>query len=608
MVGGGVHDAVLVQVVLRLEAEECLVRASVAREVMGGGVTTGDIAAITNTPPRRRREYRKGREKGTREYRQKSYANATIHTMFTTPTRNPPPPPVLTPFDFLLSTIAHGGPCDLPTHNITHLTSDQLNQILTIAPQTSDGTPTLHNPNFKNVTLTGDANFHKTTFEGDANFDGATFKSETNFDRATFKSETNFNKATFTGETNFNKATFTDKANFDKATFTDKANFSWIAFTGKASFRKATFTGKANFVVTAFEGWTSFSWTKFKSETSFLWATFKSEANFGRATFEGETNFSGATFKSETNFDEAKFKSETNFGWATFTGKVRFDRTRFSERKAAEKGNVVGGIIAEKGSVVGGIIAEKKSVVGGVIFDRVEILSGLVFRGVPNELLRFDGSFKETDLARVEFVNVDLANCFFENATGLDQAKLRGETSFDRTRKRERLADEVKLHDSDMPKEEESKEAERVKAKHFAQLYRDLRKGREDAKNEPGAADFYYGEMEMRRRSDSWGTRRLLDAYWAVSGYGLRPLRSLIALLVVMCGATFVLNAFGFQDSVGSSRGNPFLFVVGSLVSMTTFDTGVLTTTGQGVRVVLRLVGPVLLGLTVLTVRGQVKR
>jgi len=153
-----------------------------------------------------------------------------------------------------------------------------------------------------------------------------------------------------------------------------------------------------------------------------------------------------------------------------------------------------------------------------------------------------------------------------------------------------------------------SKKEERVKAKHFAQLYRDLRKDREDAKNEPGAADFYYGEMEMHRRSDSWGTRRLLNAYWAVSGYGLRPLRSFIRLLVVVCGATLVLNAFGFQDSVDSSRGNPFLFVVGSLVNVTTFDTEVLTTTGQGIRVVLRLVGPVLLGLTVFAVRGRVKR
>jgi hypothetical protein len=35
----------------------------------------------------------------------------------------------------------------------------------------------------------------------------------------------------------------------------------------------------------------------------------------------------------------------------------------------------------------------------------------------------------------------------------------------------------------------------------IAGLYRALRKGREDLKDEPGAADFYYGEMEMRRRA-----------------------------------------------------------------------------------------------------------
>jgi hypothetical protein len=32
-------------------------------------------------------------------------------------------------------------------------------------------------------------------------------------------------------------------------------------------------------------------------------------------------------------------------------------------------------------------------------------------------------------------------------------------------------------------------------------LYRALRKAREDAKDEPGAANFYYGEMEMRRHA-----------------------------------------------------------------------------------------------------------
>jgi len=70
--------------------------------------------------------------------------------------------------------------------------------------------------------------------------------------------------------------------------------------------------------------------------------------------------------------------------------------------------------------------------------------------------------------------------------------------------------------------------------------YRASRKGMEDAKDEPGGADFYYGEMEMRRlgkskelharfRSSWWGGALaslgdlvLLTAYWLVSGYGQR--------------------------------------------------------------------------------------
>jgi hypothetical protein len=94
----------------------------------------------------------------------------------------------------------------------------------------------------------------------------------------------------------------------------------------------------------------------------------------------------------------------------------------------------------------------------------------------------------------------------------------------------------------------------------------------EDAKDEPGAADFYYGEMEMRRlaargrdhedtdgggakgRRPSWTERRLLDAYWAVSGYGLRAWRALTALtiLLVGCAALFTLPAFAHLPAVPS--------------------------------------------------------
>jgi hypothetical protein len=62
-----------------------------------------------------------------------------------------------------------------------------------------------------------------------------------------------------------------------------------------------------------------------------------------------------------------------------------------------------------------------------------------------------------------------------------------------------------------------------------ASFYRALRKAREDSKNEPGAADLYYGEMEMRRLEPAtpWSEPFILNLYWLASGYGLRGLGAL---------------------------------------------------------------------------------
>jgi len=69
-----------------------------------------------------------------------------------------------------------------------------------------------------------------------------------------------------------------------------------------------------------------------------------------------------------------------------------------------------------------------------------------------------------------------------------------------------------------------------LEPKDLAQIYRDFRKGREDEKNEPGAADFYYDEMEMRRYAVSQGSfeKLFLTAYRFVSAmssglYALLP-------------------------------------------------------------------------------------
>ncbi|MGH1553539.1 hypothetical protein ACRAWF_20865 [Streptomyces sp. L7] len=86
----------------------------------------------------------------------------------------------------------------------------------------------------------------------------------------------------------------------------------------------------------------------------------------------------------------------------------------------------------------------------------------------------------------------------------------------------------------------------------LAPLYRQLRKSFEDSRNEPDAADFYYGEMEMRRHDlkRSRAERALLSLYWAVSGYGLRVSRALVWLLGAMVATVLVMMLWGLPKDV----------------------------------------------------------
>jgi len=177
-------------------------------------------------------------------------------------------------------------------------------------------------------------------------------------------------------------------------------------------------------------------------------------------------------------------------------------------------------------------------------------------------------------------------------------------------------------------------------------LYRQLRKAQEDAKNEPGAADFYYGEMEMRRYATTTpaGERAILWLYWLISGYGLRALRSLAALLVLGVTVTAILVGWGLAASAPpehltgtiTSRADNLTHIDATLNTATpqlppatqrwtgqrtrtalevTLDSIVfrttdqaLTTTGTWTTDAARILGPVLLALALLAVRGRVKR
>jgi hypothetical protein len=63
-------------------------------------------------------------------------------------------------------------------------------------------------------------------------------------------------------------------------------------------------------------------------------------------------------------------------------------------------------------------------------------------------------------------------------------------------------------------------------------LYRNLEVNYEDENDFKSSGDFHYGEMEMHRRASTWRWFPLYwyNVYWLSSGYGERPLRSVLTL------------------------------------------------------------------------------
>jgi hypothetical protein len=167
----------------------------------------------------------------------------------------------------------------------------------------------------------------------------------------------------------------------------------------------------------------------------------------------------------------------------------------------------------------------------------------------------------------------------------------------------------------------------------IAGTYRSLRKGREDEKDAAGAADFYYGEMEMRRKAAGLRTVEgwLITAYWLFSGYALRAWRAfaVLALLVALCALVF--TAWGFDRSpkeggigkvdlhTGQVTYTPELpstgiwaGVVYGAQSATSLlrapEAKDLTPVGEAIEAFLRVFGPTLVAFGVLALRGRVKR
>jgi uncharacterized protein YjbI with pentapeptide repeats len=561
------------------------------------------------------------------------------------------------------------------------ITSKLLDRIVAAAPLDEHNSHVLNAPRFAR------ANFH-----GEASFKGLSFQGLADFDKAAFHNGASFQGAVFSGTASFQEAKFS-AAIFDQATFLDDAQLN-AEIRGRASFVAATFSKTANFRSASF------------GEAHFSTATFKGPVDFSNAEL-GPSYFAGAKFQSDTYFGETRFKRWVTFDDTSFQkeaffvltceGSISFERTTFdiAHRKvlilatdqvrfddisfadAIDSDVRASELVLNRIRFLGGghlRVAEAK-----INLTNSEVPSPLIISsepvpssGVPSDrhgaALPAVTSLEGTNVAGLVLTGVSLQDCRFADTHNLDKLRIEGPNTFSRMpytfgRGRQVLVEEAEWRASRWLGLRWRPMARRVDRRitprplprdpeRIASLYRSLRKGREDNKDEPGAADFYYGEMEMRRkaRSSPPAEKLILAVYWLISGYSLRAWRafSVLIILTAIFAGLFQLYGFKYPDepfyreaittsSATTASASPqptmaskrpvrwppsiqeaweatikpeaWTYSVGTATAIfVALPDAELTAAGRRFRIVLRLIGPLLLGLGILSLRGRVKR
>ncbi len=516
---------------------------------------------------------------------------------------------------------------------------------------------------FDSTTFEGTASFDGATFQRTARlhnptFEDATFQGPASFDRATFQGHAVFGRTTFEGTAGFGGATFQGAAVFPGKTFPGDATFFGATFRHLARFDRATFHGLAEFETATFQG-----------EAMFVEATFEGDAKFARATFQG-ASFHGATFRHLARFDGASFERTRQLGPLLAHRGLVLDDVQFAQRARIEVSTI--GLCCRRSRFPAGVPFRLRwacVVLDETDFAAPSILTAIPRLGheelaakearIAKAWQRLLGgkisgqpqllSLRRADVAGLGLSNIDMANCRFAGAHNLDKLRLEADVSFATAPSRlgwnwrQVIAEECArrgrpirkppgataepVAETQPPDGTTEPVAETrgwsapwwpgwlddpapavLDPGQIAGLYRALRKGREDIKDEPGAADFYYGEMEMRRRAARPVERVVLTAYWLVSGYGLRAWRAIVWLAGITAALAVAFHLVGFvHPPKPDTYWTSWLYAFRATLSLTDPEV-TLTAWGKFLQAVLRLTGPVLLGLAILALRGRVKR
>lgn len=427
---------------------------------------------------------------------------------------------------------------------------------------------------FSSVTFARDAQFGQVVFEKSAWFGKCQFEGLAAFVAAQFKGGVRGERCIFSGPAQFDNSKFGANAEFEGAKFKVAARFGGARFSGQAQFKKASFEGSVSFRFASFVGAATFSGTLFAGTAGFDSATFDSGAKFDQASFSLATHLGPMVCLGTLHWSGAEFSKPITIEMAA--PRVRFRRTRFDSAATIKVRYAAVDLTDATMSSPVTVIAHPTPFVttGASGLERVSE-ARLIDQNV-NEVASVI-SVRGVDVSHLVLTDVYLTDCEFSGAVQLDKIHLQGDYRFPaastkwgrflgipllRPTRRVTLAEEQYWRASrssstgsgwktGSTSHNPDPDTFTPKPRNLAATYRELRKSLEDSKNEPDAADFYYGEMEMRRHDETRpaAERVLLALYWLISGYGLRATRAFTALLIALCLASSAVMLLGLPSS-----------------------------------------------------------
>lgn len=422
------------------------------------------------------------------------------------------------------------------------------------------------------------------TFFGEVEFKGAHTSNYVRMQNVIFEKSASFEKLTFGEGADFSNVRFFQRAAFNDIKFQSQTSFTGAHFKQEASLTSLEFGSDCLFDKTVFEDQLFITDFRVMGRCDFSRSK-HCRSTFTASEFSGDVSFQKAHFSGKTLFKEIEFKK--HMVWQTCEQDyVEFAGCQFDDETLFSDCNILGSLIYS------GCLIRDGFLINELYRDGRRYPAHIVFNGItflrPGKAI-FDGvnfqkcEFSETDIRLVEFRGA----LWPEKRTPFGKRKI--------------------IFSPEFPGEYDWRREH---------TYRQLKQNYEDRRDYEKAGDFYYGEMEEKRKR-SYARRylpSLTTLYWMSSGYGQAPFHAFYILAILVGTFTFVSRFLGLDLQQGApfqieqTGGNILLFYTFRIV---TFQSPVYfepqTVSGEVIAALARFVIPLQFTLMVLAIRRKFK-